>query len=122
MLCYACDDISSLQNLEEEWMGKVTDHSENPIFILVGTKSDLYDKTNKKHVSEESAEEFAEKLGIKSVFRSSSFWMKEIKESFECAAKVGLKVADKRAKCEALVSSDDAWLSTKFFCWFCCCN
>lgn len=66
ILCYACDDRKSFDNLKEIWIPKVYEINKSPLIVICGNKLNAYDEDDKDHVSPEEAKSLAKTLGKKS--------------------------------------------------------
>ena len=69
LLCYDISRYTSFQNLQE-WYDVVEENTTDPIFILVGLKSDLSD--SRRTVKRQEAEEFQKEFNIPHFLETSS--------------------------------------------------
>ena len=69
--CVLCYDITRYQSIESliEWYNIVKDNAANPVFVLVGSKSDLAEK---RVIDFNNGKEFQEKYKIDYFFETSS--------------------------------------------------
>lgn len=44
IICYSCDSLTSLENIESRWVPEVKALERQPPYLFVGTKKDLFDK------------------------------------------------------------------------------
>ncbi|MHA1193417.1 MAG: GTP-binding protein [Promethearchaeota archaeon] len=88
LLCYDITRYTSFQNLQE-WYDIVKSNTSNPIFVLVGGKTDLAD--SRRTVKVEEAEEFQKQYNIPYHFETSSKSGYNNKEIFEKVTKLILK-------------------------------
>lgn len=64
IVCFAVDNVESLQSLESKWIPEARQFAPNTPVLVVGTKSDLRDeRDNNALVDSKEAKIFAEKLG-----------------------------------------------------------
>lgn len=71
MICYSCRSTNSLESIGKRWLPEILDENTKlpSPFIVVGTKTDLYDKEEVDCVSEEMAVKYCKTIGSKDPMR-----------------------------------------------------
>lgn len=120
ILCYASDNVASLEKLKREWLPELREHAPNVPYILVGTKKDIKEnyayqrellKTQedkgqslrmedlmKDVVTTSDGFEVADHIGAQGFLECSALYRDGTREVFEKAATVALKKSRRRRK------------------------
>lgn len=64
LICYSCDSVRSLNNIESQWLPEVKALEQKPGYIIVGNKEDLIEKKTVVTVSSSVARKFAKRLKV----------------------------------------------------------
>ena len=118
VLCYSCDNPSSLRNIETNWLPEMREYVPNVPFILVGTRKDVRDEildklesskerapgdddnsqqtVREKLVSEDTGYEMAKAIGAHHFLECSSRYRDNTRHVFETIAKVALQKRRRR--------------------------
>ena len=117
ILCYAADNVASLEKLKREWLPELRECAPNVPYILVGTKKDIKEdyayqrellraqgqslrmEDPMRHVVTTSdGFEVAKYIGAHGFLECSALYRDGTREVFETAAKVALKKSRRRRK------------------------
>lgn len=97
IVCYNCSNKDTLANVKSQWIPEVHESDDKAPFVLVGTKSDLYQKGELDHVTEADAKRMGRQLGAYTALRCSAKEYAEsnnergnIEDVFNAAIKIGL--------------------------------
>ena len=118
ILCYSCDNASSLRNIETNWLPEMREYVPDVPFILVGTRKDIRDEildkvesskerkaggdensqqaVRERLVSEETGYEMAKTTGAHYFLECSALYRDNTRHVFETVAKVSLQKRRKR--------------------------
>jgi small GTP-binding protein len=85
LLCFSLIDVTSLKNIKSSWIKELQQHCATAKYsiILVGTKSDLRDESNKNHVTKEMGEELKQEIGAFDYVECSAMTNTNVKQLFE---------------------------------------
>jgi small GTP-binding protein len=86
LLCFSIADRTSYENIKNKWFQEVKAHqgSCSPLYLLVGTKSDLRD-TAERPVKVEEGRQLASQLGCFDYMECSAIKCEGVKEIFQVA-------------------------------------
>lgn len=120
ILCYASDNVASLEKLKREWLPELREHAPNVPYILVGTKKDIkedyayqrelfrtqedkgqslrMEDLMKDVVTTSDGFEVADLIGAQGFLECSALYRDGTREVFEKAATVALKKSRRRRK------------------------
>ncbi|KAH0787005.1 Rho GTPase [Histomonas meleagridis] len=86
LLCFSIIDRASFDNIRNKWFEEVKIHTRKPVFLLVGTKSDLRkSKPNDQCVSKEEALLMAKQIQAFDYLECSALLNEGVKEVFDNA-------------------------------------
>eukprot|EP00924_Labyrinthula_sp_SR-Ha-C_P014651 snap_masked-scaffold_135-processed-gene-0.1-mRNA-1 protein AED:0.04 eAED:0.04 QI:0/0/0/0.5/1/1/2/0/207 len=94
LICYSCDNKSSLDNVKSTWLKETVETKElkNAVFVLCGTKVDLVEKINKKNiVTFNQGEKMRKKFKGKGHVRCSAITGENVGEAFNVAMQAAFK-------------------------------
>lgn len=83
LICYSCDSKTSLNNIISTVIDETIKNHPNSVFVLAGTKVDLYDRKDKSHVSFSDGEKVKRKYGAKAHIRCSAKYPINTREVFQ---------------------------------------
>lgn len=72
IICYSCESSDSLQNIKTLWVPEIKGVDSEPTFVLVGTKSDLYDSHDPFAPKLKTAKGLGKALGAYKVMKCSA--------------------------------------------------
>lgn len=120
ILCYAADNVASLEKLKREWIPELRQCAPNVPYILVGTKKDIKEEYAYQRELSRAQEdkgqslrmedpmkdvvttfdgfEVAKYIGAHGFLECSALYRDGTREVFETAAKVALKKSRRRRK------------------------
>ena len=120
ILCYAADNVASLEKLKREWIPELKECAPNVPYILVGTKKDVKEECAYQRellrtqedkgqslrmedpmrhvVTTADGFEVAKYIGAHGFLECSALYRDGTREVFETAAKVALKKSRRRRK------------------------
>jgi small GTP-binding protein len=86
LFCFSVADRSSFANIKDKWYTEVnTQHGEgNPLYLLVGTKSDLRDETDNA-VKEQEGKDLAQQIHAFDYVECSAMKNENVKQVFDTA-------------------------------------
>lgn len=81
ILCFACNYRQSFKNITSFWMPEIMSSSKEARIILCGTKSDIFEASNKEHVSLKEARNLGKRIqASKTLFCSSKDYVSSIEK------------------------------------------
>lgn len=87
LMCFSVVDKTTLDNIKEKWIPEVRDNTKKqPVFILVGLKTDLRASTDADQcITKEVGESVASQVGASTYVECSSLKNEGVKEVFDTA-------------------------------------
>ena len=117
ILCYSCDNASSLHNIKTQWLPEMKEHVPNVPVILVGTRKDIRDEiitssqeraletdgsslqaVRERLVSEDAGYEMAKAIGAHYFIECSARYRDGTRQVFETVAKVAMQKSRRKRK------------------------
>ena len=85
IVCFSVVDVTSLKNIKNKWIKELQQHCATSKYsiILVGTKLDLRDESNKHHVTTEMGEQLKQDIGAFDYVECSAMKNMNVKQLFE---------------------------------------
>ncbi|EAY02904.1 Cdc42 homolog, putative [Trichomonas vaginalis G3] len=100
LVCFSVCDPNSYENVQNIWLKELKKHVQNPVYLLVGTKSDLRNddatlqslaQTGKSPVTHQAGEKLANEIKAIGYVECSAIKQEGVKEVFDAAMKHALK-------------------------------
>eukprot|EP00761_Pharyngomonas_kirbyi_P013230 gb/GECH01013257.1/.p1 GENE.gb/GECH01013257.1/~~gb/GECH01013257.1/.p1 ORF type:complete len:186 (+),score=28.40 gb/GECH01013257.1/:1-558(+) len=100
IVCFALDDVRSLENVKAVWVPEVKLYRPKTPFIIAGLKSDLRDPTNSRSVSTDLANRYAQTVGAVCCRECSAKSRQGVTQVFESAIQASMEEnQSKEPKC-----------------------
>ena len=107
LVCFSVSSAASLDNVEGKWVPEIGAHCPGVPFLLVGTKADLRDDTEREHnlVDGDTARVVSGRVGAREYIECSALTQANLRRVFECGVRAALEkktlrvAAPKRKSC-----------------------
>ena len=100
LICFSVTEPTSFENVQNIWLKELKKHVQNPVYLLVGTKTDLRDddatlqslsQSGKKPITAAEGEKLAQEIKAVGYVECSAVKQTGVKEVFDVALKAALK-------------------------------
>lgn len=109
LVCFSVTEPNSFENVQNIWLKELRKHVQNPVYLLVGTKTDLrtddatlqsLSQAGKKPITPEEGKKLAQEIKAIDYVECSAIKQDGVKEVFDVAMKHALK--PKKSSCNLI--------------------